>query len=311
MVDLSIRIGELELRNPVILASGTCGPELARFTDLKKIGAVITKSVSLDPMIGNLPPRTVEVYGGMLNSIGLENPGVHQFISQKLPEWLKLGIPVIASVAGKTKEEYIKIIERFESTAVSGFEINVSCPNVKGAEFGKDPKVLLELTREIKRATKKPVIIKLSPNVSDIQASALAVERGGANAVSLINTIYGLKIDLMSRTPILGNITGGLSGPCIKPVALYYVYRASEVCKIPIIGMGGITNTQDALEFLVVGATAIQVGTWNFVNPNIGAEIVHGIDDYCTRNGIEDIKELMKIEHKACSKEVKRPKLER
>ncbi len=293
MTELSIKIGELELKNPVILASGTCGTELAKFTDLKKIGAIITKSVTLDPMLGNLPPRTVEVCGGMLNSIGLENPGVHQFISKKLPEWLALGIPVIASVAGKTKEEYVEVIEKFESTEVSGFEINVSCPNVKGVEFGKDPDALLELTREIKRVTKKPVIIKLSPNVSDIQVVALAAEQGGANAISLINTIYGLKIDLADRTSMLGNITGGLSGPCIKPVALYYVYKASKVCKIPMIGMGGITNTQDALEFLVIGASAVEIGTWNFVNPNIGTEIVDGIENYCTQNGIEGIKELI------------------
>ena len=293
MPNLTIKIGELELEKPVILASGTCGTELAEFTELKKIGAIITKSITLDPMIGNLPPRTVEVYGGMLNSIGLENPGVHQFISQKLPEWLTLGIPVIASVAGKTKEEYIEVIERFESTEVSGFEINVSCPNVEEVEFGKDPNALLELTREIKRVTKKPVIIKLSPNVSDIQAVALASEQGGADAISLINTIYGLKIDLETKTSILGNITGGLSGPCIKPVALYYVYKALEVCKIPIIGMGGITNTHDALEFLVLGASAIEIGTWNFVNPNIGVEIADGIEDYCTQKGIEDIKELI------------------
>ncbi|MCK4306624.1 dihydroorotate dehydrogenase [candidate division WOR-3 bacterium] len=293
MAELSIRIGELELKNPVILASGTCGPELAKFTELKKIGAIITKSVTLDPMLGNLPPRTVEVCGGMLNSIGLENPGVHQFINQKLPEWLALGIPVIASVAGKTKDEYVEAIERFESTEVSGFEINVSCPNVKGVEFGKDPDALLELTREIKRVTKKPVIIKLSPNVSDIQAVALAAEQGGADAISLINTIYGLKIDLTDRTSILGNITGGLSGPCIKPVALYYVYKASEVCKIPIIGIGGITNTPDALEFLVIGASAVEIGTWNFVNPNVGVEIADGIENYCSQNRIKDIKELI------------------
>ncbi len=293
MPKLTVKIGELELKNPVILASGTCGTELAKFTELKKIGAIITKSVTLDPMLGNLPPRTVEVYGGMLNAIGLENPGVRQFISQKLPEWLTLGIPVIASVAGKTKAEYIEVIEKFESTKISGFEINVSCPNIEEVEFGKNPDALLELTREIKKVTKKPIIIKLSPNVSDIQKIALAAEQGGADAISLINTIYGLKIDIKTKTSILGNITGGLSGPCIKPVALYYVYKVLEVCKIPIIGMGGITNTQDALEFLVVGASAVEIGTWNFVNPNIGVEIVDGIEDYCTQKGIDDINELI------------------
>lgn len=289
---LSVKIGTLELNNPVMLASGTCAPELKRYTEINKIGAIITKSLTLEPRIGNLPPRTTETCGGMLNSIGLENPGVHEFIRQSLPEWVGLGIPVIVSVAGKSQNEYVEIINRFESTEVSGFEINVSCPNVEGVEFGKKADILAELTTAIRKSTTKPVIVKLSPNVSDIQEEALAAEQGGADAVSLINTIYGLKIDIATKTPVLGAITGGLSGPCIKPVALYYVYKVSQVCKIPIIGIGGIMNTQDALEFIVVGATAIQVGTATFVNPNTAVEIVNGIEEYCEREGI-DIQELI------------------
>ncbi|MBI4721876.1 MAG: dihydroorotate dehydrogenase [Candidatus Stahlbacteria bacterium] len=293
MSNLSVKIGELELQNPVILASGTCGVEIAQFTNLSKIGAIITKSITLEPRLGNLPPRTVETCGGMLNSIGLENLGVREFISYKLKEWLELGIPVIASVAGKTQDEYLEVIKMLEPTNISGFEINISCPNVEGVEFCKYPNIVKELTYAIKGVTSKAVIVKLSPNVSNIQAVAIAAEQGGADAISLINTIYGLKVDVESRNSMLGGVTGGLSGPCIKPVALYYVYKVSQVCKIPIIGMGGIMSTCDALEFIIVGATAIEIGTSTFVNPNTAAEIVVGIEDYCMQHKIDSIQKLI------------------
>ncbi|MDI6840791.1 MAG: dihydroorotate dehydrogenase [bacterium] len=295
MVDLSIKIGSLVLKNPVMLASGTCGAELAKFTDVGELGAIITKSITLEPVIGNAPPRVAETVGGMLNSIGLENPGATEFIRENLPDFLSLGLPVIVSVGGKSQAEYVEVVERFDPTAVSGFEINVSCPNVEegGIEFGKDAKVVEALTQKIRKAVQKPIIVKLSPNVPDIQALAIAAERGGADAISLINTIYGLKVNLETKTSDLGGITGGLSGPCIKPVALYYVYKASQACKIPIIGVGGIMDAGDALEFIVVGASAVEIGTANFVNPNAGVEIVNGIKDYCERCGIKSVKELI------------------
>jgi len=295
MIDLSIKIGNLKLKNPVMLASGTCGPEQAKFAKLEKIGAIITKSVTLNPTIGNLPPRTTETVGGMLNSIGLENPGTEKFIQDKLPDYLALNTPVIVNVAAQSQEGYITVARKLNDTDISGFEINVSCPNVKGlgVEFGKDPQVLEELTSKIRKATSKPIIIKLSPNVTDIQPLAHAAENGGADAVSLINTLYGLKINLETKTPELGNITGGLSGPCIKPVALYYVYKVAQVCKIPVIGIGGIINYKDALEFLVIGASAIQIGTANFFNPNTGPEIAAGIKNYCEQQGVKNIQELI------------------
>ncbi|MCK4352369.1 dihydroorotate dehydrogenase [candidate division WOR-3 bacterium] len=294
-MNLSIKIGNLRLKNPVILASGTSGPEQKEFTNLKKLGAIITKSITPMSTIGNPLPRTVETSTGMLNSIGIENPGAQKFIEEKLPGFLSLNIPVIVSVAGKTQDEYIEVIKRFENTPVSGFEINVSCPNVKkgSIEFGKEPQVLEELTSKMRKATSKPIIIKLSPNVSNIQSLALAAENEGADAISLINTIYGLKINLETKLSELGSITGGLSGPCVKPVALYYVYKVSQVCKIPIIGIGGIMTTQDALEFIVTGASAIELGTVNFVNPNAGVEILSGIKNYCERQGIKSLKKLI------------------
>ncbi|MFA5032063.1 MAG: dihydroorotate dehydrogenase [bacterium] len=294
-MDLSVNIAGIELKNPVILASGTCGLEQAKFTDFSRLGAIITKSVTLDSNIGNPPPRVAETHCGMLNSIGLENPGTEKFIANKLPLWLKYNTPVIISVAGKSQKEYIEVIEMFESTPVSGFEINVSCPNVEhGIEFCKDANNLGRLCSAIKKVTTKLVIIKLSPNVTDIQAIALSAENNGADAISLINTVHGLKVDLETKSAVLGKITGGLSGPCIKPVALSCVYKVSLVCKIPIIGMGGIMNAEDALEFIVTGASAIEIGTANFVNPNAGIEIINGMEKYCEKHKIPDIKSLIK-----------------
>jgi dihydroorotate dehydrogenase (NAD+) catalytic subunit len=293
MSKLNVKIGDLELKNPVMLASGTCSLDLRKFTDLSKVGAVITKSVTLEPRLGNLPPRTAETCGGMLNSIGIENPGVNEFMARRLPQWLEIGVPVIVSVAGRTEDEYVEIVTRLDQTEVGAFEINVSCPNVEGVEFCKNPQLLKELVAATRKATEKTLIVKLSPNVSNMQEVALTAEQAGADAVSLINTIYGLKIDLETRTSMLGATTGGLSGPCIKPTALYYVYKVSQVCKIPIIGLGGIMNVQDALEFLVVGATAVQIGTATFVNPDTAINVVQGIRQYCQDEGIESVQELI------------------
>lgn len=294
-MNLSVSIAGIKLKNPVILASGTCGIEQANFTDFSQLGSIITKSVTLDSTVGNSPPRVAETYCGMLNSIGLENPGAESFIANKLPLWLKYEIPVIVSVAGKTQNEYREIIEKFDSTPVAGFEINVSCPNVEhGIEFCKDANNLGKLCSTIRKVTTKPIIIKLSPNVTDIQSIALSAENNGADAISLINTLHGLKVDLETKNAVLGNVTGGLSGPCIKPVALYCVYKVSQVCKIPIIGLGGIMNAEDALEFIVTGATAVQIGTANFVNPNAGVEIANGIKEYCEKHQIPGIKSLVK-----------------
>lgn len=295
MSSLTVKIGELELKNPVMLASGTCGTEQAKFTDFSKLGAVITKSVKLEHTIGNLPPRVAETTGGMLNSIGLENPGVEEFIKSKLPIWMELNTPIIVSVAGKSRDEYLKVVDMLNTTDIAGFEINVSCPNVeRGIDFCKDPHSLNRLCYSIRRITEKPVIVKLSPNVSDIQEIAVAAEDSGVDAIALINTLYGLKIDLKTKNSVLGGITGGLSGPCIKPVALYNVYKVSQVCKIPIIGMGGIANAEDALEFLVVGATAVQIGTANFVDPDVGVKIAQGIGKYCEEYKITTLKEIIK-----------------
>lgn len=279
---MMVNIGSLSLKNPVILASGTCSPDLQKFTDLSKLGAVVTKSVTLNPKTGNPPPRTVETPCGMLNSIGLENPGVEKFKIDMLLDYIKYADKTICSVSGETPDEYVEVVKKLNDTDVDGFEINVSCPNVErgGIEFGKDEKIVYEITKSIKSATKKPIIIKLSPNVSDIESIAKAAESGGANGISLINTLYGMTIDINTKKPKLGNITGGLSGPCIKPIALYYVYKVAKVVKIPVIGIGGIMNTEDAIEFFIAGATAIEIGTANFVNPNTGIEIVKGLAKY-------------------------------
>lgn len=279
---MMVNIGSLSLKNPVILASGTCSPDLQKFTDLSKLGAVVTKSVTLNPKIGNPPPRTVETPCGMLNSIGLENPGVEKFKKEILPDYIKYADKTICSVSGETLSEYVEVVKRLNDTDVDGFEINVSCPNVErgGIEFGKDEKIVHQVTKSIKAVTKKPIIIKLSPNVSDIESIAKAAESGGADGISLINTLYGMAIDINTKKPKLGNITGGLSGPCIKPIALYYVYKVAKVVKIPVIGIGGIMNTEDAIEFFIAGATAIEIGTANFVNPNTGIEIVKGLAKY-------------------------------
>ena len=294
MADLSVDIGRLKLKNPVMLASGTCGPALKEFTDLSKLGAVITKTVTLNPRLGNPPPRTFETHCGMLNSIGLENPGIDTFIAEQLPEFMALNTKIIVSIAGETFSAYVGVAQKLDNTEVDALEINVSCPNIEkgGIEFG-DKESVYRLANEIKKVTSKPIIMKLSPNVGNLEEVAISAEAGGVDAVSLINTLYGLAIDVNTRKSQLGGITGGLSGPCIKPIALYYVYKVKEAINIPVIGIGGISSTYDALEFLIVGATAVEIGTANFINPNIGVEIVEGLNSYCDKNKISRIAEII------------------
>lgn len=296
MTDMSVNIAGVRLKNPVMTASGTFGSgmEYSEFVDLSRLGAVVTKGVSLTPWEGNSVPRVAETYGGMLNAIGLQNPGIDTFIKRDL-EFLKgYDTAVIVNVCGKTTEEYIGVVERLADTDTDMLEINVSCPNVKeGAiAFGQDPKALGSITREIKKHAKQPVIMKLSPNVTDIALMAKVCEDAGADAISLINTITGMKIDINRRTFVLANKTGGLSGPAIKPVAVRMVYQAAQAVAIPIIGMGGITSAEDALEFIMAGAAAVAVGAANFTDPYTTVKVVDGIGEYMRSNGICSVREL-------------------
>lgn len=296
MTDMSVTIAGVKLKNPVMTASGTFGSgmEYSEFVDLSKLGAVVTKGVSLTPWEGNPTPRVAETYGGMLNAIGLQNPGIDTFIERDL-EFLKgYDTKVIVNVCGKTVEEYVGVVERLADTDVSMLEINVSCPNVKeGAiAFGQDPKALSMITKEIKKKAKQPVIMKLSPNVTDIALMAKTAEEAGADAVSLINTITGMKIDINKRKFVLANRTGGLSGPAIKPVAVRMVYQAACAVKIPVIGMGGIASYEDALEFIMAGAAAVAVGAANFTDPYTTVKVIDGIEQYMKRNDIKSISEL-------------------
>ena len=294
--NLSIEIAGIKWRNPVTTASGTYGIDwpLSKNLDEKKLGAITVKTITLEPREGHKPPTMTKTEAGMLNAIGLKNPGLKDFIKKELSKVAKFGVPVIVSIAGKTEEEFIKLASELDKEPkVDYIEVNVSCPNVKtGMAFGTDPYLLERLTRKIKKVTTKPIIVKLSPNVTDIVVCAKAAEAGGANAISLINTLIGMKINLDKRKPVLTNNMGGLSGSAIKPVALRMVYQVSQAIKVPIIAMGGISNTQDALEFMVAGATAVSVGTANFTNPKATAEIIKGIEDYLRDNNINDINEL-------------------
>ena len=278
-------------------ASGTFGSgmEYSEFVDLNKLGAVVTKGVANVPWPGNPTPRVAEVYGGMLNAIGLQNPGIDVFCERDIPFLKKYDTKIIVNVCGKTVEDYLEVVERLGDEPVDMLEINVSCPNVKeGAiAFGQKADALYNITSEIKKKAKQPIIMKLSPNVTDITEMAKAAETAGSDALSLINTITGMKIDIHRRKFVLANKTGGMSGPAIKPVAVRMVYQTAQAVKIPIIGMGGIANAEDAIEFLLAGATAVSVGAMNFVNPYATAEIVEGIEDYMRRYGIEDIRELI------------------
>lgn len=296
-MNTSVTIAGVTFKNPVMTASGTFGSgmEYGEFVDLNRLGAVVTKGVANVPWPGNPTPRVAEVYGGMLNAIGLQNPGIDVFIERDIPFLKKYDTKIIVNVCGKTVEDYVEVVERLADTEVDMLEINVSCPNVKeGAiAFGQKADALFGITSEIKKHAKQPVIMKLSPNVTDITEMAKAAEAAGADALSLINTITGMKIDIHKRTFALANKTGGMSGPAIKPVAVRMVYQVANAVQIPIIGMGGISNAEDAIEFMLAGATAISVGAANFINPYATEEIVQGIEDYMQKYNVADIKDLI------------------
>lgn len=300
-VNMKVNLAGVELKNPVMEASGTFGSgmEYSEFVDLNKLGAVVTKGVANVPWPGNPTPRVVETYGGMLNAIGLQNPGMDVFVERDLPFLKQFDTKVIVNVCGKTTEQYLEVVERLADEPVDMLEINISCPNVKegGIAFGQDPKAVEAITREVKKHAKQPVIMKLSPNVTDIKVMAKAAEVGGADVISLINTLTGMKIDINRRTFALANRTGGLSGPAIKPVAVRMVYEASHAVKIPVIGMGGIMTADDALEFILAGASAVSVGTANFHNPYATVEVVEGIRRYMEKYQIEDIHSLIGAVH--------------
>ena len=298
MINTQVTIAGVTFKNPVMEGSGTFGSgmEYSEFVDLNRLGAVVTKGVANVPWPGSPTPRVCEVYGGMLNAIGLQNPGIEVFCERDLPFLSNYDTKVIVNVCGRSVEDYIEVVERLsDEPRADMLEINVSCPNVKeGAiAFGTDPAALSNITKEIKAHTKKPVIMKLTPNVTNIAEMAKVAEDAGADAISLINTITGMKIDIERRKFALANKTGGMSGPAIKPIAVRMVYQASHAVKIPVIGMGGIATAEDAIEFMMAGATAVSVGMMNFVNPYATVECVEGIEKYLERHGIEDINELI------------------
>ena len=297
-MNLSVQIGNLKLKNPVMTASGTFGygEEYSEFVDLNKLGAIVVKGISLEPMDGNPPPRICETPCGMLNAIGLQNVGLKRFIKEKLPYLKNFDTPVIANILATTIQAYVRLSKALDDAGIDGIELNVSCPNVKkgGITFGTDKKTLSRLISKVRQSVKKAVLItKLSPNVSNIQDFAKVAEDSGSEAISMINTIQGMAIDIETRRPRLSNITGGLSGPAIKPVAVRMVWESHNKVKIPIIGMGGITDARDAIEFMLAGATAVAVGTANFINPHVAESIITGIEDYLKRKGIGDVKEII------------------
>lgn len=296
--NLAVDVGGISMKNPVMAASGTCGygDELSPLVDLKKLGGIIVKGLSLKPSAGNPPPRTVETCGGMLNAIGLENIGLEAFVEKKLPFLQTLEIPIVLNIYGHEIEAYAELAERIQEVEdVAGIEVNISCPNVKagGVAFGIDPKMAFEVIKAVRKRSRLPLIAKLSPNVTDIRAIAQSVVEAGADAVSLINTITGMAVNVATRRPKLANVTGGLSGPAIKPIALRMVWEVAQVVEVPVIGIGGIMDATDALEFLTVGARAVQVGTANFVNPRVTEEIVKGLASYLTENNLTDIHEII------------------
>lgn len=297
-MNTQVTLAGVTFKNPVMTASGTFGSgmEYSEFVDLNRLGAVVTKGVANVPWPGNPTPRVAEVYGGMLNAIGLQNPGIDVFMERDIPFLKQYDTKIIVNVCGKTVEDYVDVVERLgEEPAVSMLEINVSCPNVKeGAiAFGQKADALYNITQEIKKHAKQPVIMKLSPNVTDITEMAKAAEAAGADALSLINTITGMKIDIHKRKFAIANKTGGMSGPAIKPIAVRMVYQASHAVKIPVIGMGGISNADDAVEFLLAGASAVSVGAMNFVNPYATVEVAEGIEAYMKKYNVENVTDLI------------------
>lgn len=299
MADTRVTIAGVEWKNPVTTASGTfgSGAEFCEFVDLNKLGAVTTKGVANVPWEGNPTPRVAEVYGGMMNAVGLQNPGIDVFCERDIPFLRKYDTKIIVNVCGRSEEDYCEVVERLASEDVDMLEINISCPNVKegGIAFGQNPKAAETITRAVKKYAKQPVIMKLSPNVTDITEMARAVEAGGADAVSLINTLTGMKIDINRKQFVLANKTGGVSGPVVKPIAVRMVYQVANTVKIPIIGMGGISTWEDAVEFLLAGASAVSVGTANFYNPKATEEIADGIAAYMDRNGYAAVPEMVGI----------------
>ena len=298
-MNTKVKIAGIELKNPVMTASGTfgSGAEYSEFVDLNELGAVVTKGVANVAWPGNPTPRIAEIHSGMMNAIGLQNPGMEVFCERDLPYLQQFDTKVIVNVCGHAPEEYLAVVERLADEPADMLEINISCPNVNAnfLAFGQDPKHVEALTAQIKKIAKQPVIMKLTPNVTDIAEIARAAEAGGADAVSLINTLTGMKIDINRRTFALANKTGGVSGPCVKPIAVRMVYQVAQAVNIPIIGMGGIQNAEDALEFIMAGATPVSIGTANFTNPYATIETIRGIETYMERNKIEDIRELIGI----------------
>lgn len=296
-MNMKVNIAGVELQNPVMTASGTfgSGAEYSEFVDLNKLGAVVTKGVANVPWAGNPAPRIAETYGGMLNAIGLQNPGIDLFIERDLPFLQKYDCKVIVNVCGKTTADYCEVVERLSDESVDLLEINISCPNVKegGIAFGQNPKSVEDITKEIKKYAKQPVIMKLSPNVTDITETAKAAEAGGADALSLINTLTGMKIDINKRAFAIANKTGGMSGPAVKPIAVRMVYQVCNAVNLPVIGMGGICNGDDAMEFILAGASAVSIGTANFTNPRATLDTIEGIKNYMSKYNIDDINDLI------------------
>ena len=293
-MNLSVDIAGVTMKNPVTTGSGTfgSGEEFSEFVDLSKLGAVTTKGVANVPWPGNSVPRVAEVYGGMLNAIGLQNPGIDVFVERDIPYLKKAGATIIVNVCGKSEKDYLEVVERLADQPVDLLEINVSCPNVKegGIAFGQDPKALYDITKAVKAKAKQPIIMKLSPNVTDITEIAKGAQAGGADAVSLINTLTGMKIDINRKTFALANKTGGVSGPIVKPIAVRMVYQVAQAVNIPIIGMGGISCAEDAIEFILAGASAVSVGTANFHNPAVTLDVIDGIEAYMKKNGFNSVK---------------------
>ena len=298
-VDMRVKLAGVEWKNPVTVASGTfgSGEEFSEFVDLNHLGAVTTKGVANVPWPGNPTPRVAETYGGMLNAIGLQNPGIDVFCSRDIPFLKQYDTKIIVNVCGRSEEDYCEVVERLADEPVDMLEINISCPNVKegGIAFGQNPKAAEQITKAVKKYAKQPVIMKLSPNVTDITEMARAVEAGGADVVSLINTLTGMKIDINRQTFALANQTGGMSGPAVHPIAVRMVYQTAQAVKIPIIGMGGITSAEDAIEMILAGASAVSVGTANFVQPDVTEEIVAGIRDYMERYHFETVADMVGI----------------
>lgn len=294
---LAVTIAGIKMKTPVMTASGTFGfgLEYSDFVDLNKVGAIVVKGTTLAPKVGNSGRRMAETPAGMLNSIGLENPGVEELISKTLPLLAQYQVPIIVNISGNTVEEYGELAARLNKTGVAGLEVNISCPNVKqgGIAFGTCPDSAAQVVKEVKTKTNLPVIVKLSPNVTDVVLMAKAVESAGADAISLINTLLGMAIDIKSWKPVLGNIVGGFSGPAVKPVAVRMVWQVAKAVKVPVIGMGGIMTANDAVEFMLAGANAVAVGTANFVNPYVSVQIAEGIKDYLAEHGLKQVSELV------------------